>query len=446
MDDVVASVQSQLRAIFAGRSVVLVGGPAVGATHRVAQLETVGAARCLVVASSAGTGQLPDVDTAYYSIPEVADPVAEFRAEERVFANPPADVVAAIDRFDPSGEAIVLAPPFFDVRSFGNRRVFGARREEWVALEDKTRIDDLFDAASVQRPVAEIVPADAAAIRESAARVDQGAGTVWAADARDGFNGGGFAVRWVRDAGDEEEALGALLARCDQVRVAAFADGIPCSVHGFVTDDGVAVFRPVELITLRAPSAPRFHYAGCASFFDPPPADTDRMRAAVRRVGEVLRTRVDFRGAFTVDGILAADGWVATECNPRFGAALGYVNKVVPDLSFGILHHAVCEGRATASPAQLEELVLPAANQTRWGGAWTTVTKSFTETATVDYDNPAGTLSYGPSGIGGFVRFELPESTPSGPSVAPIAVAAFARADRELALGIGAREPAPQVR
>jgi hypothetical protein len=111
-----------------------------------------------------------------------------------------------------------------------------------------------------------------------------------------------------------------------------------------------------------------------------------------------------------------------------------------------MLHHAVCEGVATASPALLEELVLPAADRTRWGGAWTTVAKPFSETATIEYDEPCGTLSYGPSGVGGFVRFEIPESTPHGPSVAPIAVAAFARADRELDLGIGARDPARQVR
>jgi hypothetical protein len=437
----------ELREVFAGRPVVLVGGPAAGATQRVAQLRSIGVERCLVVASNPGMGPQPDdTEVVFYELEPFADPVAEFRAEERAFASPPPEALAAIERFDPTGTAIVLAPPFFDVRTFGPRPIFGARRREWVALEDKTQADELFDAAGVAHPSAEIVAAVPDELAAAAARMNQGAGTVWAADARDGFNGGGFGVRWICDAADRAEAVAAVVVKSDRVRVAPFVEGIPCSVHGFVTGDGVAAFRPVELITLRAPAAPRLHYAGCATFFDPPAADREEMRAAVRRVGETLRERVDFRGAFTIDGVLSADGWLATECNPRFGAALGYVAKAAPELSFPILHHAVVAGVADASAADLEAAVVPAADANRWGGAWTTIAKEFAETVAVEFDDPRGTLSYGPSGVGGFVRFELPNDTPSGPSVAPVAVAAFARADQELGLGIGPRVPAAQVR
>jgi hypothetical protein len=58
-----------------------------------------------------------------------------------------------------------------------------------------------------------------------------------------------------------------------------------------------------------------------------------------------------------------------------------------------------------------------------------------------------GVLSFGPSGVGGFVRLALdPDRVPVGRSVAPLAVAAFALADERFGTGIGPLEPARAVR
>jgi hypothetical protein len=58
-----------------------------------------------------------------------------------------------------------------------------------------------------------------------------------------------------------------------------------------------------------------------------------------------------------------------------------------------------------------------------------------------------GVLSFGPSGVGGFVRLALdPGRVPVGRSVAPLAVAAFALADERFGTGIGPLEPARAVR
>ena len=98
-----------------------------------------------------------------------------------------------------------------------------------------------------------------------------------------------------------------------------FLDGIPCSIHGIVLPDGVAVLRPVEMVTLRR--GHEFVYAGCATYWDP-----DRRSSASRCApspgarASSSPDEVDFRGTFTVDGVVAADGFWPTELNPRFGA------------------------------------------------------------------------------------------------------------------------------
>jgi hypothetical protein len=445
MDDVIANADAQLRAIYAGRSIVLVGDVAAGATPRVAALRALGADRILVVATGRGTGPLPDAELHVHELPVAEDMVASFRLEEQLFAAPPPDVVDAIAAFDPDRAALVLAPPFFDVRCIGDRELFGPRRSEWVALEDKTCNDDLFDAAGVPHPPATVLPVEPAALQQAAADLDNGLGTVWAGDARDGFNGGGVFVRWVRDAEDRDEAVGFLSSRCDRVRIAPFVEGIPCSIHGFVTDDGVAAFRPVELVTLRSQTIPHLRYCGCATYFDPPASDAEAMRSYVRSVGARLRDAVAFRGGFTLDGILSDQGWVATECNPRLGAALGYVNRLRPPLSMALMNHAIVAGLADVPADAFETAIVEGARRERWGGAWTVVPRSTETEDHAGYDGAE--ITYGPASSGGFVRINFDAATtPAGPSIAPRAAAALAWADEHWDLGIGPLAPAAAVR
>jgi hypothetical protein len=445
MDDVIANADAQLRAVYAGRAIVLVGDVAAGATPRVNALRALGAERILVVATGRGTGLLPDAELHVHELPVAENMVASFRLEEQLFAAPPPEVMDAIAAFDPDRTALILAPPFFDVRSIGDRELFGPRRSEWVALEDKTRNDELFDAADVPHPPATVVAFDPAALLRAAAELDTGEGTVWAGDARDGFNGGGVFVRWVRDADDRDEAFGFFSSRCDRVRVAPFVEGIPCSIHGFVTGSGVAAFRPVELVTLRSRTIPHLRYCGCATYFDPLSADAEAMQSHVRSVGALLRDAVAFRGGFTLDGILSDQGWVATECNPRLGAALGYVNRLQPSLSMALLNHAVVAGLADVSSVALETAIVEGARRERWGGAWSVVPRP---TQTEEHATYNGAdVTYGPGSTGGFVNIKFdPATTPAGPPVAPRAAAALAWADEHWSLGIGPLEPADAVR
>ena len=108
-------------------------------------------------------------------------------------------------------------------------------------------------------------------------------------------------------------------AHCDRVRVLPFLDGVPCSIHGFVLPDGTAVFRPVEIAILRGRDR-TFTYGGLSTFWDPPSADRDEMRAVARRVGAHLRATQGYLGAFGIDGVLTVDGFRPTELNSRMSA------------------------------------------------------------------------------------------------------------------------------
>jgi hypothetical protein len=408
-----------------------------------------------------GTGALPegpDVEVLVLDVGRQPSATEQFRAEERLFAEPPPAALDAIARF--ARAPVVLGPPFAAVQRFGPHPLFGARRPEWVEIEDKTVIDALFDEAGVPRPPSEVVAVAGAELDAAAARLDRGSGTVWSGDARDGFNGGTEFVRWVRDAASRRDALDLFAAKCERVRVAPFVEGIPCSIHGFVTNAGVAVLRPVELVTLRVDEPRGLRYAGAATYFDPPDELRAGMRAAAARVGARLRAAVGFRGPFTVDGICSREGWVATECNPRGGAGLGYVPVAAPELLFAFATRLATEGLLEDLDVRaLEECVLDGADHRRWGGAWTATSAAPTTNTTIgvtggecgyraaasdaDVD---GTITFGPSPLGGFVRFEPAEGRlPRGPSFAPHGVAAFACADAALATGIGPVRAAQDV-
>jgi hypothetical protein len=455
MDARIARFRVLLERVFRGRRVVLAGGPVAGATPRVAGLRALGAERCLVLGAGRGTGPLPadrDADVVSCELPRAADVAASIRAEEALFRELPASFSDALARFDGRKDAIVLAPPFAALDEIAGRPVYGGRRPEWVALEDKVLNDELFAAAGVPAPPFEIVPARRATLAAAAARLDRGAGTVWAGDAMQGFNGGTAYVRWVRTRADAVEAAAHLGQKCARVRVAPFVEGIPCSIHGFVTDDGVAAFRPVELLTLRRNVAPRLRFAGACTIWDPPDDDRAAMRDAAVRLGTLLRERAAFRGVFTIDGILSESGWVATECNPRFGAALQYARVALPMLALDLLHHVVIAGDGGEVRArELEQLVLSEADAHRWGASWVPTDASWIETDRVGLrgdeggyrvamptEDPDATLSYGPGPTGGFVRCEFrTDRVPTGASLAPRAVAALAFADAHCGARIG---------
>jgi len=427
-----------LRPVYAGRRVLLACGPVQSKSALVAGLRSLGAADCLVVGSM-GTGPVPDAEHLLVDV-RPATLMDEFRRWERIAADPPAEVAAAVDRFAPD---LVLTNGVESSTTFAGRPVFGSRPPAWTALEDKVTVDALWDAAGVPRAEAETAPLGGTAAWSAHRRLDAGAGTVWAGDARDGWHGGGELVRRVRSRAEAERVAADLGTRCDQVRVMPFLDGLPCSIHGFVTADAVAALRPVEIIVLR--SSQGFRYCGVATTWDPAPGDREAMRAAARRVGSLLREEVGYRGCFTVDGVMTADGFRPTELNPRVGAGLKYVPVALPELPFGLLQAAAVGDGVSVDADELERAILPAADRSRVRGCHTLVPDRHV-VAEETYQDGGCSLTLGPGTIGAMVRITTVDSPPDGEPFAPTAVKALALADRRWALGLGPLTAAPLVR
>ncbi len=445
----------KLAAIHRGRRWIVALEVAAPAAGFIATLGEWGAAGVMVVAAGRGVGDLADCPIHYVETESAESIIGRIRRVEEAFADPPPDVAQAVGRFDPEGNALVVTAPFSSATRLLGRRVYGARRPEWLALEDKTRADDLWDAAGIPRAPSRVVPvAEAPAV---AAELAGRLGTVWTADNTEGWHGGADYTRWVADRTAVAEAVEWFSLHAQAVRVMPFLDGIPCSVHGFVTDRGVAVFRPVEIVILRRSDRRGFLYGGVATFWDPPDELREEMRSAARRVAAVLEDQVGYRGPFGIDGVATADGFRPTELNPRMSAGLG-VQAAGTDLPLGSTTRAVVEGDLDVDPDWLEETVVAGADATRSGGmgvplagevepAETDVVFSPDGEAVPTDADPDGTLEVGPSGAGGsYLRLRLdPEKVEPGPSVAPKAVAACRLAARLWGIDLADLEPAPDL-
>ncbi len=309
-----AELRERLADLYAGRPVVLGPGTVAGWAPWVDRLTRLGCPTMVLDLPAPATVTVTD----------------HVRLHDRLVRDLSPDVVSAVERFDPRCRGLFRTTPYVtsDEPILG-RPVTGGRPRAYLDLEDKLVAGGVWAAAGVDAAPYRIVPLDdqdalAAATRELAGSL----GAVWSGD---GFTGGGDYVRWVVDDHDRVTARAFFVPRCTRVRVMPFLDGVPCSVHGFVLPDGVAVLRPVEIAVLRDHAVRTFSYAGLGTGWDPPAADREEMRDVARRVGEHLRDEHGYRGAFGVDGVLTADGFRPTELNPRMSAGAHLLTAVDRD-------------------------------------------------------------------------------------------------------------------
>ena len=200
--------REHLGGLFRGRRVVCGIAPLAGFTDFVGLLEQSRARRPLLVVSSVGAGPVPSPEQAevvHLAMEPRSTRTEDLRRQHEVAHALPAAIRTAIDAYDPDGEAMWLVGPFIGTEPIDGRRVVGGRPGAWTALEDKLVADTVWDAVGGERAESRIVPVEEATC--AAGRLDRGAGTVWAGDARDGFNGGGDFVRWVVTDEDAASAL-----------------------------------------------------------------------------------------------------------------------------------------------------------------------------------------------------------------------------------------------
>jgi hypothetical protein len=333
----------------------------VSAARVAEDLKALGAPKVLAIGAIRGIGDLPD--------PEVVTCLClDVRAEgglmeglrfmESALENLPPAVTAHIEAFDPDQQAWVVRSIFSSDHPIAGRPVFGGRPEAWQCLEDKMIVDDLWDAASVPRAPRRLVGTTLDELKGAHNALNRGKGTVWVGDNHSGWHGGAQLLRWVRTADEMQEAQHFLAQYCEQIRVMPFLEGIPCSIHGWIFEDQIISLRPCEMLVFQMLESNTFSYAGSATSWSPLKPVGLQMKQAALRVGDHLRSTVDYRGSFTVDGVVTSDGFYPTELNPRFGGALGRMKGSLTSLPIYLLHLATAHGGPLDyRPDELERLI-----------------------------------------------------------------------------------------
>jgi hypothetical protein len=459
--EVRAAVTRRLGEHWAGRPVIVGPGVLSGFARTIEWFHELGCP-VLAVVTTRGVGPPPaegSCQVLWLTPPPTVSLTDELRLHDRLVHRLPAELRAAVDAFDSERRGVWYTSPFVTTdQPIDRRPVTGGRPASFLALEDKLAADALWDAAGVARAPFRIVDlADEAALAEATAELGSVLGAVWAGDTRDGFNGGGNYVRWLRDDRDRVEASAFFRLHCDRVRVMPFLEGVPCSIHGFVLPDGTAALRPVEIVTLRDPAARTMTYAGLGSTWDPPAADREVMRDAARRVGTCLQRDHDYRGAFGIDGVLTAEGFRPTELNTRMSAGATTLSELDRRF-FTFLQAALLAGVDTGLTAADVEGLVPGMDAARVGkvvafGEGTH--EQHDETYPVSWDGRSfaraeeetgNVFSVGPTPSGLFARVEPCSAVVTGQRLAPVNAALLALLDATYGTSFGPMQPAPDVR
>ena len=456
--DVRDELSDRLGELYAGRPALL--GPGILAAYPsvAAWLQLLGCP-VLVVTTGRGTGPVPTgVRVVEIDSPHVTSATEELRVIDRLARTLPDEVLAELDEFDPGRRGFWWCGPFVtnDEPVAGRPVLFGRSRRQ-LAMEDKLFAERLWEEAGVSHALSRIVPVDRDALAAATSELATDLGAVWSGDARDGFNGGGNFVRWVRsDGGGQDAAYGFFAPRCDQVRVQPFLDGVACSIHGVVLAEATATFRPVEIVTLRNRERLRFVYGGLSTWWDPPTADRDYMRDLARTVGDHLSRTYGYRGFFGIDGVLTADGFLPTEINTRMPAGATTLAKVDARLLHFVHSHLVSGLDPGVTAAELETLV-PVMDAERIGDPKSfgpeTIGKSVDYPVEVDEhgvrrtDTETGNvfaIADNPSGY--FATIRPCTALSLGDRLAPITVGLMRHLDEHFGTDHGELEAAPDVR
>jgi hypothetical protein len=218
------------------------------------------------------------------------------------------------DAFDPDQRATLILPDALDPPLAGRRRRIGRRSTAHRLGEYKTVVDVIWDAMEQPR-VRSLVTDAPGDLGILGPIVDEGNGVVYSCQpAGCGPTAGGDGIGWWRPG----RPLPLIAANACRLRVMPLLLGPPVRLHGFVLTSDVVTFPPMEVVSLPRLTDGTFHCAGAVATLG---ADADLV-ATTRQLGTRLRDRLDYRGGFSVDGILTADGFRPTDLNARLTSAM----------------------------------------------------------------------------------------------------------------------------
>jgi len=461
-EDAVRYYRDLFKSLVASRKCIVAMGPIGSASALVKLLRDLGSEPPLVLTDGPSHISPDATELNCHSI--VVEPSGDSLSSLRQYAmglqSPPPEVLRIIEDYDCDKTALVFVTNLIDIEAVAGRPRYDARKQEWIDLENKTVIDSFWDSTHIERAPSTVISPEISITRKIARDLDQGLGTAWAGDNRGGNHFGACLFRWVRTEDQLREACEFFRRHCDFVRIMPFLEGLPCSIHGMVFQNELAIFRPVEIIVLRLANCPKLSYAGTATFWDPSPFDRRTMRNVARSVGNKLREVLGYRGFFNVDGIMTSGGFIPTELNTRMTGGATLLGASLPDLPLTLVDAAVRRGEAfDFRPSVLERLVLNAADVRRRGGATYQCEVTFSNFRTLpiaddgerchptENREASAWLSVGPSGKGGFLGFHpINDRIPIGLPFTPLVVRAFAAADKIFGTRIGRLEAAKLVR
>jgi len=342
-DEVTAQVWNAIRAALGQRSICLIA-PYFDRffVPVLKQLSVAGAeVRCVIAANSdpqtRAAVRLPLMDFSKH-INALPDTRFEFILEK-----PPASLCRWLDAIDPHRDMHLLGSAFTGVSHVCERPVFAWRRAEWADWEDKTQVDAKFDSLGIAHPAHTIGSSDDPELCGSFEQLNAGLGVVIAAGSGHGERGGGSSLSVARTQQDFDHILSDLREKPCTLRISQFIAGIPSSVIGMASNGCVFLFDPIEIVTLFDCTTSRFVFCGSSTYWRPSARIAEQMQSAAASVGRALMQDAGFKGAFSVDGIVADGRFLATEVNARHASGLG-LSRIWPDFPMYLFSRCLVEG------------------------------------------------------------------------------------------------------
>jgi hypothetical protein len=317
VDEPFRTVRETARALIAplvvGRPVFLVGN-------------ATGSKKMADFFAHAGAAAVHDI-----SLPDPEGPLAwRYATLEQLLATPPDIVARQADSLDPQGSGVAYAGSFTAVSSFCGRPVLGSRSSRAFAAERKDVQNQLLGHPS-RRVLVEL--SDLAQAHDAITTFTAGRPAALQGIPRELLAMGTshtYGIPSRAPAETLDHVLTTMAGDCTAVSLAPLDRGISCTYYGFVADDWVVDFGPVEALVYWDRRTWRLHAPGVVR---PLPLD-DRTagtcRAAVHRVARELHRHTDYTGAFGTDGVVNGVGYSIHEINPRICAGFALLDQLSP--------------------------------------------------------------------------------------------------------------------